>query len=438
MLITVRRLAVLPLCGMLACVSAPRSMTPNVAPAADCCLDLGRRVAAEHRVAAIATRRFTHADYWAALEPILKSSALKVTLVGASAQGRALRAITYGTGPTTVFLWSQMHGDESTATMALADLLHWLAEKPAARDAVRDRIAERLTVVMLPMLNPDGAELFQREDAFGVDINRDVRRLSTPEARVLKAVRDSIKPAFGFNLHDQNARTLGRPGNQRVGIALLAPAAEVTNGFGPVRTDARLVAARVRSVLEREIPGRIARYDDTFNPRAFGDLMQSWGTRLVLIESGALPGDADKQHLRRVNVIGILSALDAIATGDFRNENADVYTSMPVNSGSAVDVLVQGASLVIPGQPPVRVDLSFNYDDALRGGRARVREIGDLDEVVALDTVAASGLFLHPAPAMLAEQGGARWLRVGAPVQLTIRRGADPASELVREIGGKP
>ncbi len=419
----------------LACSGTPRA-TSRPAPVADCCLELGRRIASDNRVAAITVRRFTHTDYWAAMEPALKSSSLRVTSVGASTQGRALRAITFGNGPTTVFLWSQMHGDESTATMALADLVAWMGLSPNQRDAVRDRIASRLTVVMLPMLNPDGAELFQRENAVGVDINRDVRRLSTAEARVLKSVRDSIRPAFGFNLHDQNARTLGRPGNQRVGIALLAPAAEATNAFGPTREAARLVAARVRSVLEREIPGRIARYDDAFNVRAFGDAFQSWGTSLVLIESGALPDDPEKQHLRRVNVIGILSALDAIATGDFRNEDPNVYMSLPVNDRSAVDVVVTGASLVLPGQAPVRVDISFNYDDALRKGRARVREIGDLDDVVALDTIVATGLFIHPAAAMLTTQRDASWLRLGSPVQMTLRKSADPSSELVREFGG--
>lgn len=426
--------AVLLASAALACSSASRTST-RPAPVADCCLELGRRVATDYRVGAIESRRFTHAQYWSALAPALQAKALRVTPVGASTHGRPLRAITFGTGPTTVFLWSQMHGDESTATMSLADLLTWFALADGQRDAVRDRIASRLTVVMLPMLNPDGAELFQRENAFGVDINRDVRRLSTAEARVLKAVRDSIKPQYGFNLHDQNARTLGRPGSQRVGIALLAPAAEVTNDFGPTRAAARLVAARIRSVLEREVPGRVARYDDTFNPRAFGDLMQAWGTSTVLIESGALPDDPDKQRLRRVNVIAILTALEAIATGDFRNELAETYMSMPVNSGAAVDVVVKGASVVLPGQPPARVDISFNYDDALRQGRARVREIGDLDEVVAFDTVSAAGLFIHPAPAMLTEQGGKRWLRVGATVDMTLRTGAEPSSEAVRRFG---
>jgi hypothetical protein len=410
--------------------------SPSPASPAPCCLELGRRVATEHRVAAINTRRFTQAQYWAAIEPSLRAKALRVTPVGASTHGRPLRAITFGTGPTTVFLWSQMHGDESTATMALADLMSWFALADNQRDAVRDRIASQLTVVMLPMLNPDGAEVFQRENAIGVDINRDVRRLSTAEARVLKAVRDSIKPTFGFNLHDQNARTLGRPGNERVAIALLAPAAEATNSFGPVRAQARLLAARIRSILESEIPGRIARYDDTFNPRAFGDLTQSWGTSLVLIESGGLPDDPEKQQLRRVNVIALLSSLDAIATGDFRREAPDTYMSLPVNSASAVDVVIAGASVVLPGQGPVRLDLSFNYDDPLRKGRARLREIGDLDDVVAFDTVNASGLFIHPAAVMLSDLQGKPYFRSGVPVQMTLRKGADPASELVREFGG--
>ena len=432
-----RSLAVPLLLSTCACSGASRSAPGRPASSGDCCLEVGRRVAASHRVASLSARRFTHTELWTALEPLLHSKSLSVTAFGQSTHGRALRAITFGTGPITVFLWSQMHGDESTATMSLADLLSWFGEAERTRDVVRDRLAARLTVVMVLMLNPDGAELFQRENAVGVDVNRDVRRLSTPEARALKALRDSIKPAFGFNLHDQNARTLAGPNGQRVGIALLAPAADAENGYGPARTAARLVAARIRTVLEREIPGRVARYDDAFNARAFGDLMQQWGTSTVLIESGALPDDSEKQRLRTVNVIAILTALDAIATGDYRAADPDAYLSMPVNGRAAIDILVTGASLVLPGQPPVRVDIAMNYDDALRQGRARVREVGDLEGVVAFDTVDAAGLFLHPAAAMLTEQRGQHWLRLNAVVQLSIRRGPEPGSTLVRAMGGR-
>lgn len=395
-------------------------------------------VASQYRVSAITARRFTHKDLWAALDPIVRAPVFKTTTFGASVHGRALRAITYGSGPTTVLLWSQMHGDESTATMSLADLLAWFAEPTRDRNDLRDLLASRLTIVMVPMLNPDGAELFQRENAMGVDVNRDARRLSTPEARALKLLRDSIAPAFGFNLHDQNARTLGSTTGRQVGIALLAPAADAEKTYGATRATARLVAATMRRVLEQEIPGRIARYDDAFNPRAFGDLIQQWGTSTVLIESGALPNDPEKQQLRRVNVIALLTALNTIASGEYRDADPAQYESLPVNDRAAVDVLVVGAELVLPGQPPMRVDIAYNFDDALRQGRARVREVGDLAAVVALDTINATGQFLHPAATMLTEQGGKQWLRVNAPVQFSLRRGRETTSALVREVGGAP
>jgi Zinc carboxypeptidase len=428
-----RRFALVLLAGTLACSSNATSVTRDTE--GECCLDAGRRIAERFRVSAIASRRFTHAELWAALDPVLQPGTLRVTEFGKSLQGRPLRALTAGNGPTTVLLWSQMHGDESTATMSLADIMAWFNARTRERDPLRELLTQRLTIVMVPMLNPDGAELFQRENAMGIDVNRDARRLSTPEARSLKALRDSINPSFGFNLHDQNARTLGGPNGRQVGIALLAPAADAERTYGPVRSTARLVAARMREVLEQEIPGRIAKYDDAFNPRAFGDLIQQWGTSTVLIESGALPNDPEKQRLRAVNVIAILTALESIASGGYRGANPAAYESLPENAGSAVDVVITGARLVLPGTAPMPVDISMNYEDALRKGRLRVREVGDLAGVAALDTIKADGLFLHPAASMLTEQRGQRWLRLNALVQLAIRRGLEANSALVREVG---
>jgi len=426
-------LAIALLIGTLAC-STNATRVSRIGTG-DCCLDAGRRIAERFKVSAISSRRFTHTELWAALDPVLQPGMLRVTEFGKSLQGRPLRALTAGNGPTTVLLWSQMHGDESTATMSLADMMAWFNARTRERDPLRELLTERLTIVMVPMLNPDGAELFQRENAMGIDVNRDARRLSTPEARSLKALRDSIQPSFGFNLHDQNARTLGGPNGRQVGIALLAPAADAERTYGPVRSTARLVAARMREVLEREIPGRIARYDDAFNPRAFGDLIQQWGTSTVLIESGALPNDPEKQRLRTVNVIAMLTALESIASGGYRAANPSAYESLPENAGAAVDVVITGARLVLPGAAPMPVDISMNYEDALRKGRMRVREVGDLAGVAALDTINADGLFLHPAMNMLTEQRGQRWLRLNALVQLAIRRGAEANSALVREVG---
>jgi hypothetical protein len=263
---------------------------PAVAQSLTCCPLLGADIAERYRVRAIDERRFTHDDLWDALLPFDGAGGVSIADVGRSLHDRAIRAVSFGTGPTSVLLWSQMHGDESTATMALADVIRFFAE--GSDDPLRATIRDKLSVTMVPMLNPDGAERYQRYNAAGVDINRDARRLATPEARALKVLRDTLEPAFGFNLHDQGARTTAGEHGEQVAVALLAPAADSARSYGPVRGRARQLAALLAQGLEAELPGRTAKYEDAFNPRAFGDLIQQWGTSTVLIESGALPGNA--------------------------------------------------------------------------------------------------------------------------------------------------
>ncbi|MGQ0713783.1 MAG: M14 family zinc carboxypeptidase [Gemmatimonadaceae bacterium] len=416
----------------VACATTPSASTPRTASAA---LDVseGLRIADRYRVAAIAARRFTHAAFWQAVEPSISNALLHTEEIGRSMQGRPIRSVTFGEGGTTVLLWSQMHGDESTATMALADIFRFLTE--ATEDAMRERLRQRLTIVFVPMLNPDGAEVLQRENAAGIDINRDARQLATPEGRALKALRDRIRPDFGFNLHDQGARTLAGPRGTQVAIALLAPPFSTDRSYNDVRTRARLVAASIARTLSAEIPGRMARYDDTFNPRAFGDLMQQWGTSTVLIESGALPNDPEKQRLRAINVAAILASLDAIATGAYASAEPNAYESLPGNRGGASDILIVGGQLVLPGLAPLRGDVAITFEEAVARTGARVRDVGDLREMVAIDTVDASGLFLHPRDTSLTTEEARVWLRIGAPAVFDLRRSADTASELVRTIG---
>ena len=387
------------------------------------------RLHESHRVAALAERRFGHARLWSVLEPLVDAApALHREEIGRSGEGRPIYAVRFGTGATRVLLWSQMHGDESTATMALADIVHLLATAPD--DPRVRRLGERLTLVMVPMLNPDGAERFQRRNAYGVDINRDARMLSTPEARALKAVHERYRPEFGFNLHDQNVRTRVGDSDRLVAIALLAPAPNGRGEETPGHARAERVAAVVGRAVEPLVGGHVARYDDTFNPRAFGDLMQSWGTSTVLIESGGWQDDPEKQYLRRVNFVALMEALESVADGSYAQAGTAPYLSLPVNGEQVSDLVIRGGTLVIPGLEPVRVDVAADFADPLRRLGGRVTEVGDLGGVQARDTLDAAGLFLHPAAAALAN-GGRPSLGPGSPATFVLRRSADPQSEAV-------
>jgi len=396
-----------------------------------CCKLRGAAIADRYHVAAIAERKFTHRELWAALDPYLSRGGVGVTEVGSSLQGREIRAVTFGSGPTRVLLWSQMHGDESTATMSLVDIIHFFAE--GGEDPLRALIQKQLTVIMIPMLNPDGAQRFQRRNAVGVDVNRDARRLATPEARILKAVRDSLDPAFGFNLHDQGTRTTAGEEGGQVAIALLAPAADTSRAYGPVRDRARQLAAFLATGLRELLPGRVAKYDDTFNPRAFGDLIQQWGTSTVLIESGALPDDPEKQGLRRVNVMLLLSAFEAIASERHRKADPNVYENLPFNRRVASDILLVGGRVVVPSGEALPLDVALVFEDPVARSGLHLGEVGDLEDAVAMDTVDVSGLYLHiTTPSTL---DPADWWLIGdEPVAVVVRKGAGADAEVVMRL----
>jgi len=104
-----------------------------------------------------------------------------------------------GTGKIKILLWSQMHGNESTTTKALIDFLNLLnGDSDLAK-----KLLEKFTFCCIPMLNPDGAKLYTRENANKVDLNRDSKDLSQPESRVLRETFEHFEPDFCFNLHDQ-------------------------------------------------------------------------------------------------------------------------------------------------------------------------------------------------------------------------------------------
>ena len=119
--------------------------------------------------------------------------------------------------------------------------------------------------------------------------------------------------------------------------------------------------------------------------------MASWGASTILIESGAMPNDPDKQGLRRLNTAAIIHTLDVIATKAYEQADPNDYEKLQYNMGGAYDLLVRGGSVVVPGMTPVLLDVAINFEDAVARKGGRVREIGDLAGVVAVDTLDATG-----------------------------------------------
>jgi hypothetical protein len=306
--------------------------------------------------------------------------------IGQSFGGRPIHMVTLGHGPRTVLLWSQMHGDEPSATPALLDIAHYLlsrADEPAAAAILDD-----LTLLMIPMLNPDGSEIYERPNLQAIDINRDALLLTTPEGQTLKRIRDEYEPVLGFNLHDQGRRvTVGDTGVLAT-TSLLAVSGDAQGTVTPGRARSKRACSAIALTLTPFIPGGVARFDEDWNPRAFGDNMTAWGTPVVLIESGGLPPGRDFGELTRLNFVGILTVLRELARNDLEDYDPEVYENLARNRRDAwADVVVLGGSVQQPRNgPPYRADLAFDIelDDRDLAGcatgvvpRSFIADIGD-------------------------------------------------------------
>lgn len=320
----------------------------------------------------------------------------RIQQVGTSVEGRALNLITVGKGPIKIFLWSQMHGDESTATRAMLDMLNFIFQN--AQENFVDSILQNTTLLLLPMVNPDGAERSERRNALGIDINRDAKALQTPEAKTLKSVRDQYTPEFGFNLHDQDPRFAVGNTDKIAAIALLAPAYDEAKSTNSVRLRAKYLAACFAQVMAQFVPGHISRYDESYEARAFGDNMQTWGTSTILIESGGWYEDPKKEFIRKLNYIGLLTSLYTIATGSFQQTALSLYESLPENNKNVYDIVVRNVALRYKNhQPSVLSDVGINVElgkpSARKAHQRRgvIVDLGDLRAFQAFRTLDAKG-----------------------------------------------
>jgi hypothetical protein len=443
--------------GALACAAGLRAQVPP-APAgreqgASDPVALARLWDREHVDLPVAPL-VTHREVEARLRAVQAATPDLFSLeeIGRSVEGRAIYHLAFGHGPFTVLLWSQMHGDEPSATSALFDLFEYVRRHRA--DPTVAGMLAALTIHVVPMLNPDGAERFQRRNAQGIDINRDALLLQAPEGRALKALRDRLRADVGFNLHNQSWRTsVGSP-PRPASISLLSVAYDSARTENDGRRLTKRLCAVIRDALEPLAPGQVGRYDDEFEARAFGDNVTLWGTPVVLIETGPWTlADPDRPPVR-LNFVALVTALDALATERVRSADPARYASLPVNEARLFAIRIVGARIVAgTGVPPFTGDVGVGVTRAVRtveGRRAietsgRIEDLGDLRGSAGLEEFDAAGRTLAPDFAPAAQVGDTvtlpDWsatpsratIAVGQPAHFLLLRLAAPPGRFVVE-----
>ena len=316
-----------------------------------------------------------------------------IETIGHSVEKRPIYKLQFGTGPKKVLMWSQMHGNESTTTKALFDCVNLFQ----TQNEFSKKLLESCTIVMVPILNPDGAERYTRANAKEVDLNRDAQALSQPESNVLRGLYNEFKPQYCFNLHGQ--RTIFGAGSTGVSatMSFLSPAEDENRSLTENRKVAMTIISDINNVLKDLIPNGIGRYDDGFNLNCVGDTFQSFGVPTLLYETGHYPNDYDREEVRKLAFIAILKGIESIIDGVDSDKYED-YFKIPENTKTFYDIIIRNARL---NDGEEHFDVAIQYKESLKNGKIDfipvVESISDLNTYYGHKEIDAKGDFVKNA-----------------------------------------
>lgn len=303
---------------------------------------------------------------------------VQVAVIGLSVLNEPIYSITIGQGPKKLFMWSQMHGNESTTTKAIFDLLNTLE----SGDSAIKHILDTCTLCIIPMLNPDGAKVYTRVNANEVDLNRDAQARSQPESQILRSVFDSFNPDFCYNLHGQ--RTLFSAGttNKPATVSFLAPAQDEACTVTPTRKIAMEIIAKMNRMLQQVIPNQVGVYDDAFNLNCVGDTFQSENKPTMLFEAGHYYNDYGRERTREFIYIALMTSLDYISKVDVDGSLYESYFDIPENDKCFLDVIIRNAKVDLNSD---LTDIGIQFQERLVDGR--IHFVPRIEKIEKLNTL---------------------------------------------------
>ena len=314
------------------------------------------------------------------IEPLLQklNTNDQLKIIGKSVLGKPIYSYEIGEGKTKIFLWSQMHGNESTTTKALFDFLNVLH----SGSELAQQLLNAFTFCSIPMLNPDGATLYTRVNANKVDLNRDSQELTQPESKLLRAIFESFKPDYCFNLHDQRTifgvSTTGKPAT----LSFLAPSYNEEREINESRLQAINLIASINEVLQEYLPNQIGRFDDSFNINCIGDMFQYLGIPTLLNKAGHFADEKKKKKTRKYVFMALIASFKTLSENVIVSNGIDIYLNIPQNKAVFYDFIYKNIKINYDGIEKI-TNFAAQYKEELIENQicfnAYISEIGNLD-----------------------------------------------------------
>jgi len=270
-----------------------------------------------------------------------------------------------------------------------------------SNDVYISKLRNKVSLRVLPMINPDGAYRWSRRNAFGIDINRDARQQVSAEARFLSQQIIDFKPDYSLNLHDQ--RTLFRLEQSATPttLALAIPRVESPN---PNAVQGRLRAIRwierLLSNVNFKDTSSWGLFDEAYYPTAFGEYAQEHGAGTVLIESGVSADDYARvrsvEKLFEVILRLLFLFVEGMDTANPKDEGR-LRLALPRNQIGMFDWIDRAAVVHWKGKSIV-TDIGWRLVERLVSGTlvydALLEEMGDLSGIPARQEAAGRLVYL--------------------------------------------
>ncbi|WP_136067574.1 M14 family zinc carboxypeptidase [Modicisalibacter radicis] len=319
--------------------------------------------------------------------------AMTLEQVGESVEGNPLYSAVVGTGPQTLMIATQQHGDEPLGTEAALYLLDYLAGDSAEAQALR----EEVTVVVMPRVNPDGFARWQEQVAGGEDI-LDPRRNSNdidlnrtydpsvpndpdlaPESAAVRQVVEQYQPDLFVDMHHQN-NYRSTDGSLDTLSALWATNEGVDASL--METGQRAIVS-IDQALEEFEHANLTLYPGSDNPAIGRNGLGLDGTATLLVEQRGLQEMDQLAQGVELDYSALAGALtlesylamkgiaESMASGEFEQIDPSLALEIPERSDSIDFAELYGDDQYVPTEDePTMVaeevpTLGIQHDDAL-------------------------------------------------------------------------
>ena len=303
-------------------------------------------------------------------------------LQGESFAGREIHAIKWGNGPIKILAWSLMHGNETTALRSFGQIDFLFKQSD-----YHEKLKRNVTIVYIPILNPDGALDFNRRNNQDIDVNRDARSNQTNEMQFLKYVVDQYEPHYALNLHDQRS-IFGIVGSS-MGSCLSLCIPEISSQLDKkdeLEGNRNHLRSRINSLftnVNSEDYSNWSLFDESYYSKAVGEWMQENNICTLLVESGVLGLDYNRNN-SVLNLSAFLLAYFYILSDGKMIDLPLTKWNLPMNQAFLRDVLLRNCEVNM-NKRSFRTDIAIQYAEYLESGLLKyqlvIDDIGDLSHL---------------------------------------------------------